>query len=151
MSKMELIKFDDFKIDIEVPERFRELLEEKFEYGFECQFVKRVNKHYTFYFISNYGTDLLYLDEEGFGEKIINDYEFFDRSNDPAPAENEFLNKIYTRREAENFVGLSNVAFQHHLRTGKIKPCKESGNGKGKVQLFFEDDLKQLKWFLEEK
>lgn len=60
----------------------------------------------------------------------------------------EFLRKIYTRREAESYLNLSNVAFQHHLRTGRIKPAKVSGTGKGKVQLFWEDDLKKLKNFL---
>lgn len=60
----------------------------------------------------------------------------------------DFLRMIYTRREAEKYVGLSNVAFQHHLRTGRIEPAKESGDGKGKVQLFWEDDLKKLKEFI---
>lgn len=55
-----------------------------------------------------------------------------------------------TRREAENYLGLSNVAFQHHLRTGKIAPCKEYGAGRGKVQLFWKEDLDVLKQFLKE-
>ena len=56
----------------------------------------------------------------------------------------EFLKQIMTRREAERYVGLSNVAFQHHLRQRNITPCKESGRGKGKVQLFWLDDLKEF-------
>ena len=56
----------------------------------------------------------------------------------------EFLKQIMTRREAESYVGLSNVAFQHHLRKGNITPCKEVGHGKGKVQLFWLEDLKKL-------
>lgn len=60
----------------------------------------------------------------------------------------EFLEQIMTRREAESYVELSNVAFQHHLRTGNIKPCKEFGTGRGKVQLFWKDDLEKLKEFL---
>lgn len=60
----------------------------------------------------------------------------------------EFLEKIMTRREAESYVGLSNVAFQHHLREGNIKPCKEYGLGRGKVQLFWKDDLDKLKNFI---
>lgn len=56
----------------------------------------------------------------------------------------EFLGQLMTRREAENYVGLSNVAFQHHLRQGNIIPCKESGHGKGKVQLFWVEDLKEF-------
>lgn len=60
----------------------------------------------------------------------------------------EFLKQIMTRREAEEYVGLSNVAFQHHLRTGKIEPCKEHGSGRGKVQLFWKDDLDKLIKFL---
>lgn len=60
----------------------------------------------------------------------------------------EFLRKLYIRRDAETYVGLSSAAFQHHLRTGRIKPAKVSGAGKGKVQLFWEDDLKKLKNFL---
>lgn len=57
----------------------------------------------------------------------------------------EFLEQLMTRREAESYVGLSSVAFQHHLRQGNISPCKESGNGKGKVQLFWKEDLDELK------
>ena len=60
----------------------------------------------------------------------------------------EFLKKIYTRREAEQFLRMSSVAFQHHLRVGNIKPIKEFGRGNGKVQLFWEDDLKNLKKIL---
>ena len=60
----------------------------------------------------------------------------------------EFLNLIMTRREAESYVGLSNVAFQHHLRNSNIMPCKEYGNGRGKVQLFWRDDLDKLINFL---
>lgn len=57
----------------------------------------------------------------------------------------EFLKQIYTRREAESYVGLSNVAFQHHLREGNVKPCKEAGTGRGKVQLFWKEDLDKFK------
>ena len=60
----------------------------------------------------------------------------------------EFLEQILTRREAESYVGLSSVAFQHHLRQGHITPCKESGSGKGKVQLFWKEDLDELKKIL---
>lgn len=60
----------------------------------------------------------------------------------------EFLERLMTRREAESYVGLSNVAFQHHLRNGNIMPCKEYGNGRGKVQLFWRDDLDKLIKFL---
>ncbi len=60
----------------------------------------------------------------------------------------EFLNQIMTRREAEGYVGLSNVAFQYHLRNENIVPCKEFGDGRGKVQLFWKDDLNELKNFL---
>ena len=60
----------------------------------------------------------------------------------------EFLNEIMTRREAEQYVGLTSVAFQYHLREGKIKPCKEYGTGRGKVQLFWKSDLKKLKKFI---
>ena len=60
----------------------------------------------------------------------------------------EFLKKIYTRREAEQFLQMSSIAFQYHLRVGNIKPAKESGRGNGKVQLFWEDDLKKLKKIL---
>lgn len=60
----------------------------------------------------------------------------------------EFLEQIMTRREAESYVGLSNVAFQHHLRNKNILPCKEVGAGRGKVQLFWKKDLNNLKEFL---
>lgn len=61
----------------------------------------------------------------------------------------EFLEQLFTRREAESYVGLSNVAFQHHLRQENITPCKEYGKGGGKVQLFWKDDLDRLKESLE--
>lgn len=60
----------------------------------------------------------------------------------------EFLEQIMTRRESEQYLGLSSVAFQHHLRNGNIKPCKDFGQGRGKVQLFWKDDLNKLKDFL---
>lgn len=60
----------------------------------------------------------------------------------------EFLEQLLTRREAESYVGLSNIAFQHHLREGNIKPCKEAGRGNGKVQLFWKKDLEKLKEIL---
>lgn len=60
----------------------------------------------------------------------------------------EFLEQIMTRREAESYVELSNVAFQHHLREKNIIPCKEVGSGRGKVQLFWKNDLDDLKDFL---
>lgn len=56
----------------------------------------------------------------------------------------EFLEKLMTRREAESYLQLSQAAFQHHLKKGNIKPCKEHGRGNGKVQLFWLDDLKEL-------
>lgn len=59
-----------------------------------------------------------------------------------------FLSQLMTRREAESFLDLSSMAFQYHLRVGNIKPCKESGHGKGKVQLFWLDDLKNLEKIL---
>ena len=57
----------------------------------------------------------------------------------------EFLNQLLTRREAEQFVGLTSLAFQHHLRVENILPCKVSGSGSGKVQLFWKSDLNELK------
>lgn len=60
----------------------------------------------------------------------------------------EFLERIMTRREAESYVGLSNVAFQHHLREKNVLPCKEFGEGNGKVQLFWKEDLENLKKLL---
>lgn len=60
----------------------------------------------------------------------------------------EFLEKIMTRREAESYLQLSQVAFQYHLRNGNIKSCKEYGRGNAKVQLFWLDDLKKLEELL---
>ena len=60
----------------------------------------------------------------------------------------QLLKELMTRREAEQFLGITSVAFQHHLRVGRIKPCKEYGHGSGKVQLFWKDDLDNLKNFL---
>lgn len=57
----------------------------------------------------------------------------------------EFLKQLYTRREAENYLQISSVAMQHHLRQGNIKPCKEYGRGNAKVQLFWREDLDKLK------
>lgn len=61
----------------------------------------------------------------------------------------EFLNQLLTRREAEQFVNLSTLAFQHHLRAQNILPCKVGGSGSGKVQLFWKSDLNELKERLE--
>jgi len=60
----------------------------------------------------------------------------------------EFLEKLFTRREAEHYLQISQVAFQHHLRQKNIKPCKEYGRGNAKVQLFWLDDLKKLEKIL---
>lgn len=60
-------------------------------------------------------------------------------------SKSEFLSQLFTRREAEQFVGLSSIAFQHHLRVGNIIPCKVSGSGSGKVQLFWKSDLDKFK------
>ena len=57
----------------------------------------------------------------------------------------EFLKQLYTRREAEEYLGINSVALQHHIRKGNIVPCKEYGKASGKVQLFWEDDLEVLK------
>lgn len=60
----------------------------------------------------------------------------------------QFLDQLMTRREAEAYLGLSQVALQYHLREDNIKPCKEHGKGNAKVQLFWLDDLKRLKVIL---
>lgn len=60
----------------------------------------------------------------------------------------EFLEQLMTRREAEQYLQLSQVAFQYHLKSENIKPCKEYGRGNAKVQLFWLDDLKELETFL---
>ena len=57
----------------------------------------------------------------------------------------EFLSKLYTRREAEEYLEINSVALQHHIRKGNIIPCKEYGKASGKVQLFWEYDLDILK------
>lgn len=57
----------------------------------------------------------------------------------------EFLSKLYTRREAEEYLKINSVALQHHIRKGNIIPCKEYGKASGKVQLFWESDLDYLK------
>lgn len=56
----------------------------------------------------------------------------------------EFLEQLFTRREAEKYVELSNVAFQYHLKKENIKPCKVVGKGRGSVQLFWKSDLENL-------
>lgn len=56
----------------------------------------------------------------------------------------EFLSNLFTRREAEQYAGLTAAAMQHHLRKGNISPCKEYGKGNGKVQLFWKDDLEKI-------
>lgn len=60
----------------------------------------------------------------------------------------EFLEQLMTRREAEHYLQLSQVAFQYHLKNENIKPCKEYGRGNAKVQLFWLDDLKKLETIL---
>lgn len=68
--------------------------------------------------------------------------------NEMEMSKQEFLKRIKTRREAEQYLGLSQVAMQYHLRQGNITPCKEVGSGTGKVQLFWESDLDELKKLL---
>ena len=46
----------------------------------------------------------------------------------------EFLKNIYTRREAEQYLTLDKMAFQHHIKNGNIVPCKEYGDRNAKVQ-----------------
>jgi len=60
----------------------------------------------------------------------------------------EFLEQLMTRREAEHYLQLSQVAFQYHLKNENIKPCKEYGRGNAKVQLFWMEDLKELEKLL---
>lgn len=57
----------------------------------------------------------------------------------------EAIENILTRREAENFLNLSNVALQYHLRKGNIIPTKTVGAGRGSVQLFWKNDLIKFK------
>lgn len=143
---MELIKYEDALNQIKgISGRFVELLKENTDIGYECELVKKVGKHYTFYLMSDYSTLILYMDadEAEFGEKMINDYNFFDRQDDPG--QNEFLENLLTRREAEQYAGLSAVAFQHHIRKENVKPCKDVGEGTGRVMLFWKKDLEKLK------
>lgn len=56
----------------------------------------------------------------------------------------EFLEQILTRREAEQYAGLTSSALQHHLRNENISPCKEFGKGNAKVQLFWKDELEKI-------
>ena len=56
----------------------------------------------------------------------------------------EFLKQLYTRREAEKYLGLDKMAFQHHINKGNISPCKEYGDKNAKVQLFWKNDLDNL-------
>lgn len=53
----------------------------------------------------------------------------------------DFLKNIYTRREAEKYLTLDKMAFQHHIKKGNIVPCKEYGDKNAKVQLFWKNDL----------
>lgn len=53
----------------------------------------------------------------------------------------DFLKSIYTRREAEKYLTLDKMAFQHHINKGNIVPCKEYGDKNAKVQLFWKNDL----------
>lgn len=57
----------------------------------------------------------------------------------------EAIDNLLTRREAEELATLSVVAFQYHLREKHIYPAKESGSGKAKIQLFWKDDVLELK------
>lgn len=57
----------------------------------------------------------------------------------------EFLNQILFRRQAEELAKMSPQAFQNHVRKGHIVPAKEHGTGKGKAQLFWREDIDNLK------
>ncbi|MBC9875541.1 hypothetical protein [Macrococcoides bohemicum] len=56
------------------------------------------------------------------------------------------IENVLTRREAEKILNITTTNMQYHLRAGNIKPIKEVGMGKGKIQLFWKPSLiKQYK------
>lgn len=56
------------------------------------------------------------------------------------------VENVLTRREAESILNITTTNMQYHLRAGNIKPIKEVGMGKGKIQLFWKPSLiKQYK------
>lgn len=57
----------------------------------------------------------------------------------------ELLKQLLFRRQAEELAEMSRHAFQYHLDKGNIKPCKEDGVGRGKTQLFWREDVENLK------
>ncbi|GAK02292.1 hypothetical protein JCM19037_518 [Geomicrobium sp. JCM 19037] len=57
----------------------------------------------------------------------------------------EFLKEILTRQEAQELAGMTRPTFLYHVNKGHIKPAKESGTGTGKVQLFWREDVENLK------
>ncbi|MBP3038052.1 hypothetical protein J9303_00835 [Bacillaceae bacterium Marseille-Q3522] len=62
----------------------------------------------------------------------------------------EFVNNILTRREAEQLIGTSSQNFtKTYLKTGRLKPVKEHGNGPGKVQLFWKGDILKMQFIKE--
>ena len=56
----------------------------------------------------------------------------------------ELLDQLLTRREAEKYADLTSSAMQYHLKAKNIVPCKESGKGNAKIQLFWKDDMDKL-------
>lgn len=54
----------------------------------------------------------------------------------------EFLNEIMTRREAQDYMGVTNQTMQYHLTRGNLKPCKTVPVGTTKeTQLFWKRDI----------
>ena len=56
----------------------------------------------------------------------------------------ELLDQLYTRREAEQYLGITPMNMQYHLKNNNIKTAKEFGKGNAKVQLFSKADLDRI-------
>jgi predicted site-specific integrase-resolvase len=53
--------------------------------------------------------------------------------------------EVMTLSEAREYLGMSTAAFTQSLRTGRIKPIYERGDGTRKIRLFLREDVEKYK------
>ncbi|MDF9296089.1 MULTISPECIES: hypothetical protein [Geobacillus] len=64
----------------------------------------------------------------------------------------EFTEKnIMTKQEAKEFLGMSEPAFVQSIRTRRLIPIFERGEGPAKVRLFYREDVEKYKQQVEER
>jgi len=64
----------------------------------------------------------------------------------------EFAEKyIMTKQEARDYLEMSEIAFKQSIRTGRLTPIFERGEGRSMVRLFYRKDVEEYKKQVEER